>query len=128
MNDKAYWATTGIFCAFFCFGGAGHLFRADNIVDGMTHLGYPLYVMTILGVAKLCGVVALLVPGQALLKEWAYAGFAFDLIGAAASHAFVGDSLIEIAPPIVLFAVGTGSYLLRPAARRLMPQPSQHAT
>ena len=120
MNDKAYWAVTGVFCLFFTFGGAAHLFRAEQMVEGMTHLGYPVYVMTIIGAAKLCGVVALLVPKQPLLKEWAYAGFAFDLIGAVASHLFVGDGFGETAPPAVLLLVGAASWKLRPASRRLV--------
>jgi hypothetical protein len=121
MNEKAYWATTGIFCLFFCFGGVGHLFRLGPMLEGMTHLGYPLYVMTILGVAKLCGVVVLLMPGQPLLKEWAYAGFTFDLIGATASHAFMGDAIAETAAPVILLGIAAASYYLRPEARRLVP-------
>ena len=76
-------------------------------------------VMTIIGAAKLLGVVALLVPGWPLLKEWAYAGFAFDLIGATASHIFVGDTLGETLPPVAMFVLGAVSYHLRPAERRI---------
>jgi hypothetical protein len=114
-----YWAATGLFCLAFTAGGVGHALRLDNMAEGMTALGYPAYVMTILGVAKLAGVIALLAPGYPLLKEWAYAGFAFDLLGALASHAFIGDAPEEFVGPIVLLGVGTVSYLQRPGSRRL---------
>ncbi len=120
-----YWVCTGIFCAVLGFSGVAHLVRVEFIVEAMTHLGYPVYVLTILGIAKLLGVTALLVPGHLLLKEWAYAGFAFDLIGASASHAFSGDALGEIVPPLIVGAIGAASYLLRPVERRLSASPAQ---
>ena len=124
MSTRVYWATTVLFCAAFAAGGSGHLVRAEPVAEGMATLGYPAYVMTILGVAKLLGVVALLVPGKALLKEWAYAGFAFDLLGATASHLFVGDPPADVLPPLVLLAVGAASYLTRPASRRVDVAPA----
>jgi hypothetical protein len=114
-----YWATTGLFCAVLGFSGVAHSTRLEPMVEAMTGLGYPLYFMTILGIAKLCGVVALLAPGRPLLKEWAYAGFTFNLTGAAASHLFVGDPLSEFLPPVVLLGLGAASYFLRPDPRRL---------
>jgi hypothetical protein len=116
-----YWVSTGLFCALFSYGGASHLVHADSVAEPMARLGYPAYVMTLLGVAKLAGVVALLVPGRPLLKEWAYAGFTFDLLGAAASHAFAGSPLAHTLRPLAVLAVGAASYLLRPATRRLAP-------
>ena len=118
-EELTYWVVTGLFCAAFVFGGLGHLFRAERMVEGMTTLGYPLYVMTILGVAKLLGVAALLVPGYPLLKEWAYAGFTFNLLGAMASHLFVGNPITETMKPLALLCVGAASYHLRPPSRRL---------
>jgi hypothetical protein len=118
-EEIAYWVVTGLFCAAFTAGGTSHLLRVESMAESMTALGYPLYVMTILGVAKLLGVVALLVPQHSLLKEWAYAGFAFDLIGALASHAFVGDPPPAFVGPVALLALGAASYHLRPASRRL---------
>jgi hypothetical protein len=123
-RNLAYWICTGIFCAVLGFSGVTHLIRLEFIVESMTHLGYPAYVLTILGVAKLLGLVALLAPGYPLLKEWAYAGFAFDLIGASASHAFSGDPIGEVVPPLVVGLIGAGSYLLRPAERRLAASPA----
>ena len=94
---------------------------AEGPVEGVVgRLGYPLYFLTILGSFKLAGVVTLAAPGLPRLKEWAYAGFAFDFIGAAASHVLHGDGLDKIAPPLVILSVLVGSYLLRPGERRLV--------
>ena len=60
---------------------------AQPIVEGITALGYPLYVLKILGTCKILGAIALAVPGLRRIKEWAYAGFVYDFLGAAASHA-----------------------------------------
>jgi len=122
-RERAYWVVTGVFCLLFVIGGSGHLVRAETIRQGMAQLGYPAYVMTILGVAKLLGVVAVLVPGRPLLKEWAYAGFSFDLLGATASHLFVGDPIAETARPLAVLALGAASYGLRPLGRRLPASP-----
>ena len=114
-----YWAATGLFCGMLGFSGIAHLGQVEFMVESMTALGYPTYFMTILGTAKLLGVVALLAPGHPLLKEWAYAGFTFTLVGATATHVFVGDPASEIVGPAGLLCVGALSYLLRPSDRRL---------
>ena len=121
MNKKtiAYWTVTILFCLAMAAGGIMNLLRVEAQKEAMAALGYPEYVMTILGVAKVAGVFALLVPGLPLLKEWAYAGFAFDLLGASASHAFVADPLVESLVPLFILAVAAASYLLRPASRRM---------
>ena len=120
MNrNTLYWLVTGAFCAFLGFSGLAHLLRLPFLVESMSALGYPVYVMSILGAAKLLGVIALLAPGRPLLKEWAYAGFVFNLLGATATHIFVGDPPSETAPPIFLLALAVASYALRPASRRL---------
>lgn len=114
-----YWIVTGLFCLAFTGGGLAHFTHQPMMAEGMEKLGYPAYVMTILGVAKGLGVVALLAPGRPLLKEWAYAGFSFNLLGALASHGFAGDPVSEFAGPAVLLVLGAASYLLRPEDRRL---------
>jgi hypothetical protein len=119
-DEMIYWGLTGLFCAAFTAGGLAHVTRAEQMAESMVALGFPIYVMSILGVAKLLGVVALLVPGQPFLKEWAYAGFTFDLLGATASHLFAGDPVGSVVPPIVLLLIGAASYHLRPASRRLV--------
>ena len=96
-----------------------NVLRADIQKESIEALGYPEYLMTILGVAQLLGVVALLMPRTPLLKEWAYAGFTFDLLGAAASHAFVGDAAMEVVLPLIILGISAVSYWLRPVSRRL---------
>ena len=120
----AYWGTTGIFCLVLSFSGVAHLFRFEMMVESMASLGYPPQLSSIIGFAKLLGVAALLAPGRPLLKEWAYAGFAFNLLGATASHVFVADPMSETIRPAIFLLLGAASYLLRPASRRLPALPS----
>ena len=127
-QNIGYWIATGLFCLAMTAGGTMNLLRADIQKESIEALGYPEYLMTILGVAKLLGVTALLIPGAAILKEWAYAGFTFDLLGAAASHAFVGDAAMEIMLPLIILGISAVSYWLRPSSRRLRPvAPSKEA-
>jgi hypothetical protein len=123
-QKPAYWICTGLFCAVLGFSGVVHLTHVEFIVESMAHLGYPEYLLTILGLAKLLGVVAVLAPGHVLLKEWAYAGLAFDLLGASASHAFSGDAVGEVVPPLIVLMIGAASYVLRPVERRLTESPA----
>ena len=121
MNKRVigYWIATAMFCLVMTAGGTMNLLRVEPQQEAMAKLGYPMYLMTILGVAKILGVIAVLAPKLPLLKEWAYAGFTFDMLGAAASHAFVGDSPAEIATPLVVLVIAIASYWLRPPTRRL---------
>jgi len=86
-------------------------------LDMVTHLGYPVYLITILGVWKILGVVALLIPKFPLVKEWAYAGFTFAWISAFVAHYLANDGL-EGYLPLVLLAVLFVSYVTRPSNRR----------
>jgi hypothetical protein len=99
--------------------GIVQLIRADAEVDMMVHLGYPVYLLTILGVSKLLGVAVLLVPGFALLKEWAYAGFFFTLTGAVVSHLVAGDSFGDVFPPLLLLVLTVASWYFRPDDRKI---------
>jgi uncharacterized membrane protein YphA (DoxX/SURF4 family) len=89
-------------------------------VYGITKLGYPIYFLTILGIWKLLGVVALLVPKFPLLKEWAYAGFFFAMSGAVFSHIAVDDPMKEIFPSSVLLILTVISWYLRSADRKII--------
>jgi len=89
-------------------------------VDGITHLGYPIYFLTILGIWKILGVVALLIPKFPLLKEWAYAGFFFAMSGAAFSHFASGDSMNEIFPSLLLLILTLVSWYFRPSDRKII--------
>lgn len=113
-----------IFCLVLGFSGISHFTHTAAMVEAMEAMGYPLYFMTIIGLAKMAGTVALLVPGQPLLKEWAYAGFAFNLIGATASHALSGDAFSHAVRPALVLLVGVASYVLRPKERRLDAAPA----
>ena len=115
----AYWVLTGVVVVSQGASGIMDLMSADAILQGILALGYPPYLIYILGPAKLAGVTVLAMPGLQRLKEWAYAGFVIDFGGAFASHAFNGDGPELLAPPLVLMAVLLGSYFLRPANRRL---------
>lgn len=76
-----YWIFTGLFCAFMLSSGIQNLMATEEWKTIMSHLGYPLYLLPFLGIAKVLGVVALVYPGFPRLKEWAYAGFFFDIVG-----------------------------------------------
>ena len=89
-------------------------------VYGITQLGYPVYVLTILGVWKLLGVVALLIPKYPLLKEWAYAGVFFLLSGALFSHIAVGHPMMELFPSVLLLVLTSLSWYFRSAERKLV--------
>jgi hypothetical protein len=123
MKIKAigYWATTGLTALAFLAGGATDLLGAPNVVAAMAHLGYPAYFAGILGTWKVLGAAAVLAPRLPRLKEWAYAGIAFDLTGAALSHGLSGDGAGKVVTPLVLAAIAAASWALRPQSRTLRP-------
>ena len=86
---------------------------------GLGSLGYPAYFVTILGTWKVLGGLAILAPRTPRLKEWAYAGIAFDLTGAAFSHISVGQPVVKAIVPLVILGVAVASWALRPASRVL---------
>lgn len=112
-----FWIPTVLVCLASLGGGVMDLTHNPELAGAMSHLGYPAYVMTLLGAWKIAGVIALLVPGFPRLKEWAYAGFVFDLSGAVFSHAASGDGIV--APPLVLLVLTFVSWALRPESRRI---------
>lgn len=116
IKTVAYWGTTALAAFAFLAGGLVDLQRGPAMVAGMSHLGYPSYFMLILGAWKVLGAVAIVAPRFPRLKEWAYAGMAFDLTGAALSHAAVGDPAGRIIVPLVLFALIGASWALRTAS------------
>lgn len=90
---------------------------------GIQALGYPVYFLTIIGIWKLLGVVALLVPRFPLLKEWAYAGFFFLLTGAVFSHIAVDHAAADLFPALLLLVMTAISWYLRPADRKFVTVP-----
>jgi hypothetical protein len=125
-NKVIYWISTLWLASGMLATGTLQLFKANAEgalappgVYGITHLGYPVYFLTILGVWKIFGVVALLIPKFPLLKEWAYAGFFFAMTGAAFSHIAVGDPVEELLPSLLLLILTVVSWYFRPADKKL---------
>lgn len=116
-----YWISTVWLALGMLSTGAVQLLKLQADVDLMTHLGYPIYLLTILGAWKILGVAAILVPKLPLLKEWAYAGFIFAMSGAVFSHYASGDSVSEILPSMLLLTLSVLSWYFRPASRRIYP-------
>ncbi|WP_338875311.1 DoxX family protein [Spirosoma sp. SC4-14] len=106
-----YWILTGLF-AFVMIGSAiPNIMVVPMSVQGFREMGYPAYIIPFLGWAKLLGSVAILVPGFPRLKEWAYAGLMFDLLGATYSVANSGKTVGEWAPIFLFVALGFASYI-----------------
>ena len=99
MNARtaAYWTTTTLLAFALLSGGAAYLLRAEEPLRGMAELGYPAYFVILLGIWKVLGGLAILAPRLPLLKEWAYAGIAFELSGAAVSHFAMGHPAAKVA-------------------------------
>lgn len=121
LHSAGYWIATIWLASGLLAGGLQQLFHTKNFVDIFVHLGYPLYLLTMLGIWKILGTTAILVPGFKLLKEWAYAGSFFVWVGAIFSHVALGDSIKEIFPGIVLLILTVVSWYLRPANRKMAP-------
>jgi uncharacterized membrane protein YphA (DoxX/SURF4 family) len=115
-----YWITTIIIALELSAGGVWDILRVPYVNDLVVqHLGYPAYFLVIIGVWKVPGAVALLVPRFPRLTEWAYAGAFFTYTGAAASHLAVGDGVALWWGPVVFAAIEAVSWVLRPSARRV---------
>jgi hypothetical protein len=115
----AYWAFTLIISLEMAAGAFWDLLRIEFVRGVFAHLGYPAYLLSILGALKLPCAAALLAPGFPRLKEWAYAGGVFLYYGAAASHLLAGDGPDKWVGPAVFGAFTMISYALRPDDRRL---------
>ncbi|WP_310395601.1 DoxX family protein [Hymenobacter sp.] len=102
---RLYWGLTILFCLMMFADGIAGLLLEKTGQAYMRQLGYPVYIMTITGAAKALGALALLQPKYRTLKEWAFAGFAIDFIGAAASTAFAGMGLFGMVPALVMLVV-----------------------
>ena len=121
-RDKImYWIST-VWLALGMFStGIVQLLKMKDEVQNITQLGYPSYFLTLIGLWKILGVVAVLIPRFPLLKEWAYAGFFFAMSGATFSRIAAGDSISEIFPSLLLLILTVVSWYFRPADRRLEP-------
>lgn len=113
MIKRLYWGATGLLSLMMLFSAFGY-FTSDQMAASFRHLGFPSYFRVELGIAKILGVVVILVPGKILLKEWAYAGFAITFISAFIAHTSSGDPLsVAVAPIIALILLMTSYATLK---------------
>jgi len=122
-NKIIYWVATLWLALGMVSTGLLQLFRekaGSGGIDTVTHLGFPVYLLTLLGIWKMLGVVAILSPKFPLLKEWAYAGFFFVMTGAVFSHAVMGDEAKEFFGPVLLLILIGLSWHFRPADRKII--------
>ena len=124
MRSLVYWTTTGALVFVLLSGGIGELLHLWGTLETVSILGYPPYILTILGAWKILAALALLAPGFPRLKEWAYAGIVFSMTGAAASHVFAAD----YGPFAFHVVVTLGLALLALAARALQPRSAVRST
>ena len=122
----AYWTATALLVLELLIGAVWDLSRSHLAVQIMLRLGYPLYLLALIGVWKLLAIPALLVPGYARLKEWAYAGIFFLMTGAIASHAACGDGK-GLIPPLILLSLAVTSWMLRAGNRAWAPSTTAEA-
>ena len=106
-NKIGYWILTVIFAGMMTLSSVMYLTHQPAILQALHGLGYPDYILSLLGTAKIIGVISLVQTRFSTLKEWAYAGFSINLVAAAWSHLAVGES---VAMPLILFLVLGGSY------------------
>jgi uncharacterized membrane protein YphA (DoxX/SURF4 family) len=115
-----YWILTGLLAALMLFSGISGLTNAAQAKALITtHLGYPAYFGPMISITKILGVIAILVPGFPRLKEWAYAGFTFDLLFAVVSFIAVGDPVTGTIPLLIGLALIFGSYIYYHKKKRL---------
>jgi uncharacterized membrane protein len=120
-NKIIYWIATALMAFGMLGSGLAQVFHAKEMIDLIVPLGYPLYFLYIIGVWKILGVAAILLPGFKLVKEWAYAGFFFLMTGALVSHLASGDITIRgITGPFMQTIFIILSWYFRPADRRII--------
>lgn len=123
-RNAVYWVTTALLASELSLGGVWDILRVPQVRVVIDRLGYPAYFLVILGIWKLLGAVAVIIPRFPRLKEWAYAGVVFNLTGALASNLI---SRVTDAGPLVylvlMMGVTAASWALRPPSRRNFPMP-----
>lgn len=118
-NKIIYWVATLWLSLGMLSTAIVQILRLEEEADMFKHLGYPVYFLIILGVWKILGVAAVLIPKSPTVKEWAYAGFFFAMSGAIISHLVLGDPFSEIAPALLLLVLTIVSWYFRPADRKV---------
>jgi len=117
VRKIAYWGSTGL-ASLALLGSLTYLTGSEQVVSGFAKAGYPQYLRIILGIAKPVAAIVLLLPGFALLKEWAYAGVTFALVMATISS-YLAEGGVKWILPLVLLSLVDVSYLTRPPSRRV---------
>ncbi|PTS92232.1 DoxX-like family protein [Pedobacter sp. HMWF019] len=120
LNKIIYWISTIWLALGMVSTGLVQLLKMKDEVEKIAQLGYPRYFLTIIGIWKILGVVAVLMPKLPLLKEWTYAGFFFAMSGAVFSHLAVGDGAKEFFGPALLLVLIVVSWYFRPLDRRII--------
>ena len=118
-KNITYWILTIFLSIGMLAGGIQQLLQIGGYNDIVKALGYPLYLLSILGVWKILGVIVILAPKLTLLKEWAYVGFFFTMSGAVVSHIAVGQAFTEVIPSLILLVITVLSWYLRPDSRKI---------
>jgi len=106
-----YRVFTGLLTALGLLGSFADISHSSDAVQLITHLGYPIYFITFIGVVRILGIIAVLMPGFRKIKEWAYAGLFFDMAGALYSHIATGDAFAIFAPAMLGLILVVGSYI-----------------
>lgn len=119
-NNIIYWISTLWLSLGMASTGIVQCMQKESEVTFITGLGYPAYLLIIIGIWKLLGVIVVLAPKLPLMKEWAYAGFFFVMSGALFSHFAVNNGIKEIAPALLLLVLTIVSWLFRPTNRKLI--------
>lgn len=119
-NKIIYWISTLWLALGMLSTGIVQILKQKQEVDMMSHLGYPVYFLTIIGIWKILGIIAVLIPKFGLLKEWTYAGFFFAMSGAIFSHFACGDGAKEYFGPALLLILTVFSWYFRPTDRRVV--------
>lgn len=120
-NKIIYWVATLWLSLGMASTGIVQMMHVKEEVDMFSQLGYGTNFLTLLGVWKILGVIAVLAPGLTLIKEWAYAGFFFAMTGAMYSHIAVGNPFNYVWPPMLLLVLTIVSWYFRPPQRRVIP-------
>ncbi|MFL5765918.1 MAG: DoxX family protein [Bacteroidia bacterium] len=126
MSEKTrkiiYWIFTAWMSLGMISSAIVQLMRAPEEVDKITSIQFPLYILTLLAVLKIIGIVVVLIPKFPLLKEWAYAGFFFTMLGAVYAHLAVAEPIKKMLPALLLLVLTMISWYFRPASRKILLQ------
>ena len=119
-----YWILTVLFAGFMIFSAIPDMLCIQQAIDFITKLGYPVYFIPFIGVAKLLGSIAILIPGYPRIKEWAYAGLIYDLIAAMYSSMATGETPSNYLPMLIFIALAFASYFLYHKKLKLSAAPN----